>query len=140
VDVLQAIFDATDRDKGGFVSFKELVCTLAILCAHNTTSHLRLIFDAFDDTKSGYLNWRNLMEISRWLVERRFFFKTGGSAADLKKGTTAPAAAGGWRRQEAPPGIDRTAEKRAAEGLQAAGAAPAQPRHQREPKAELPGV
>eukprot|EP00466_Bigelowiella_natans_P001223 jgi/Bigna1/76746/fgenesh1_pg.43_\ len=91
VDILQAIFDATDRDKGGFVSFKELVCTLAILCAHNTTSHLRLVFDAFDDTKSGYLNWRNLMEISRWLVERRFFNKEV-EGADSKKATTAATA------------------------------------------------
>jgi len=91
VDILQAIFDATDRDKGGFVSFKELVCTLAILCAHNTTSHLRLVFDAFDDTKSGYLNWRNLMEISRWLVERRFFNKEV-EGADSKKATMAATA------------------------------------------------
>mmetsp|Transcript_3295 Transcript_3295/g.4776 ORF Transcript_3295/g.4776 Transcript_3295/m.4776 type:complete len:471 (+) Transcript_3295:36-1448(+) len=72
VDVLEAIFDSADMDQGGYVSFKELVCTLAILCANNKTRFYRLIFDVFDDTKSGYLNSRNLMEMSRWMVERKF--------------------------------------------------------------------
>jgi len=72
VDVLQAIFNATDGDKGGYVNFKEFVCTMAILCAKNRIRYYRLIFDSFDDTGSAYLNYRNLMEIARWLVERKF--------------------------------------------------------------------
>jgi len=70
VNVLQGIFDYTDKDKGGFINFKELMCTLAILCANDPNRHYRLIYDVFDDTRSGYLNTRNLMEIARWLTER----------------------------------------------------------------------
>jgi hypothetical protein len=39
--------------QGGYVNFKELICTLAILCGRERTRHWRLIFDVFDDTRSG---------------------------------------------------------------------------------------
>ena len=103
IDMVGRIFDETDRDKGGFVNFKELICTLSILCARAENHHWKLIFDIFDDNRSGYLNSRNILQMSRWLVERRAVrVSTQARKVTMSRAkSTTAAAAGGHKPAEA---------------------------------------
>lgn len=72
-------FKLFDRDKSGFVDFREFCCGLSIICLSGTNEKIRFIFDLFDLDRDGYLNkteLRTLLETS--MLSFRKFSKGPG--------------------------------------------------------------
>ena len=56
-----------DRDRSGFIDFREFCCGLSIISLSSTNEKIRFVFDLFDLDRDGYLNrpeLRTLLETS----------------------------------------------------------------------------
>eukprot|EP00347_Sterkiella_histriomuscorum_P010752 403375058 len=65
--VAESAFKLFDRDRSGFIDFREFCCGLSIICLSSNNEKIRFIFDLFDLDRDGYLNrqeLRTLLETS----------------------------------------------------------------------------
>lgn len=58
--VAESAFKLFDRDKSGFIDFREFCCGLSIICLSSNNEKIRFIFDLFDLDRDGYLNRQEL--------------------------------------------------------------------------------
>jgi Ca2+-binding EF-hand superfamily protein len=54
--VAESAFRLFDRDRSGFIDFREFCCGLSIICLSSTNEKIRFVFDLFDLDRDGYLN------------------------------------------------------------------------------------
>lgn len=52
----ESAFRLFDRDRSGFIDFREFCCGLSIICLSSTNEKIRFVFDLFDLDRDGYLN------------------------------------------------------------------------------------
>jgi Ca2+-binding EF-hand superfamily protein len=75
--VVESAFKLFDRDKSGYIDFREFCCGLSIICLSGTNEKIRFVFDLFDLDRDGYLNRTELRTLLETSVMSFRKFSTG---------------------------------------------------------------
>lgn len=65
----ESAFRLFDRDRSGFIDFREFCCGLSIITLSSTNEKIRFVFDLFDLDKDGYLNRQELKTLLETSVQ-----------------------------------------------------------------------
>jgi len=81
--VADSAFRLFDRDKSGFIDFREFCCGLSIICLSGTNEKIRFVFDLFDLDRDGFLTKADVKQLlDTAILSVRNFSKGPGDQAD----------------------------------------------------------